>query len=72
MIHQRFLPVRPRGSRCGRRCSPISAYIKAGKVMDLTPEVENDSARENRFISTVLDPVTFAGKSYGVTRSSSP
>ncbi len=44
----------------------LYSYIKAGKVMELTPELDKDPAWKNRFIPTILEPVTFGGKIYGV------
>ncbi|NLU74369.1 extracellular solute-binding protein [Streptomyces sp. HNM0575] len=44
----------------------LENYVKAGKVADLTPELNKSPKWKNRIIPSVLEATTFGGKIYGV------
>jgi raffinose/stachyose/melibiose transport system substrate-binding protein len=49
----------------------LKAYVDAGKVADLTPELNRDPAWRDRFLPNVMQGVTFGGKVYGIPISGS-
>ncbi|EPZ52996.1 extracellular solute-binding protein [Alicyclobacillus acidoterrestris] len=44
----------------------LKSYIDAGDVYDLTSDLKADPSWANRFLPSVMKPVTFDGKIYGV------
>lgn len=44
----------------------LKTYVDAGKVADLTPELDKYPAWKNRIFPTILQSATFDGKVYGV------
>lgn len=44
----------------------LKSYVKAGKVADLSPELNKNPQWKNRIIPSVLESTTFGGKVYGV------
>lgn len=44
----------------------LAAYVKAGDVYNLTSALNADPAWKNRFLPSVMKPVTIGGKIYGV------
>ncbi|WAH35262.1 extracellular solute-binding protein [Alicyclobacillus dauci] len=44
----------------------LKSYIDAGDVYDLTSALNSDSSWSNRFLPSVMKPVTFNGKVYGI------
>ncbi|WP_373278547.1 extracellular solute-binding protein [Alicyclobacillus shizuokensis] len=44
----------------------LKSYIDAGDVYDLTSEYDKDPSWKNKFLPSVMKPVTFGGKIYGV------